>query len=182
MLYLTIGTALFAAALVFSANQFVLPLLMATPLALVQVAHDWTARRRVLLAELAGASAISSLAAAIALAGGWSARASFVLWAIMTARVLPAIFHVRTCLKRRHGLTAGPGPMMVSHLLALLGVLGCAMAGILSSWVALAMVLLFMRTAIGFAISRRVTAKQLGFSEIVFGAMTIVIVAGSYYF
>src|SRR5262245_55442187 len=50
-LYLAVGTASFIAALTFAQPSFVLPLLIATPFAIVQVAHDWTGRRRVLLSE-----------------------------------------------------------------------------------------------------------------------------------
>src|SRR5215813_10228873 len=85
MLYLAIGTASFVAALVFTRHQFILPLLAAMPFAFVQVAHDWIGRRRALISELAGAIAISSLAPSIALSGGWSAKASIALWAIMIA-------------------------------------------------------------------------------------------------
>jgi len=45
-----------------------------------------------------------------------------------------------------------------------------------------AIALLAIRAVVGFAKARTVTAKQLGFSEIAFGAMTVIIVAGSKYF
>jgi hypothetical protein len=181
-LYLLIGAASFIAALAFSQHSFVLPLLVAAPFAILQVAHDWTGRRRVLLSELAGVIAISSLATVIALAGGWSTRASFALWAIMIARAVPAVLYVRACLRRLRVSNASPRPMIVAHLMAIGTAVALAGTDVISGWVAIAMVLLFVRAMIGFARANALTAKQLGFSEIAFGAMTVIIVAGSKYF
>jgi len=182
MLYLAIGTASFVAAFVFAQHAFVLPLLIAAPLAVVQVAHDWTGRRRVLLSELAGAVAITSLASAIALAGGWSTRASLVLWAIMIAREAPAILYVRACLRRVKANDASPAPMIGAHLSAIIAVAALASANAISPWVVIALTLLTIRALVGFAKARLVTPKQLGFSEIAFGAMTVIVVAASNYF
>ena len=182
MLYLATGIASFIAALVLTQHQFILPLLIATPFALVQVAHDWTGRRRVLMSELAGTVAISCLSTAIALAGGWSARASFALWAIMIARAVPAVLYVRACLRRLRLSNASPGPMFLANLVAIAMAIALAAADVISGWVVIAMVLLLVRAMIGFARAKTLTAKQLGFSEVAFGAMTVIIVAASKYF
>ncbi len=182
ILYLAIGIASFVAALVFTQHQFILPLLIATPFAFVQVAHDWTGRRRVLLSELAGAIAISSLATAIALAGGWSVKSSLALWAIMIAREVPAILYVRACLGRRRVSDTSPVPMVVAHILAIVAAVAFAIANAASPWVVVALTLLAIRAVAGFAKASTVTAKQLGFSEIAFGAMTVILLAASNYF
>jgi hypothetical protein len=182
LLYLAMGAASFVAAFVFTQHAFALPLLIAAPLAVVQVAHDWTGRRRVLLAELAGAVAITSLVTAIALTGGWSTRASFVLWAIMVAREVPAILYVRACLRRVRGFDGSPLPMIVAHLLAIAAAVALAIAKVASMWVGIALTLLAIRAVVGFAKAKTVTAKQLGFSEIAFGAMTVIVVAANNYF
>jgi len=181
-LYLLIGAASFIAALAFTQHSFVLPLLVAAPFAILQVAHDWTGRRRVLLSELAGVIAISSLVTAVALAAGWSQRAGFALWAVMVARSVPAVLYVRACLRRLRLSNASPRPMVVAHLVAIGTAIALALADVTSGWVAIAMVLLLVRAMIGFARAKTLTAKQLGFSEIAFGAMTVIIVAGSKYF
>src|SRR6266508_4466332 len=85
-LYIFTGVSSFIAAISFTQHLFVQPLLIAAPFAIVQLAYDWTGRRRALLSEIAGAIAISSLAPAIALSGGWSSTAAFALWTIMIAR------------------------------------------------------------------------------------------------
>jgi YwiC-like protein len=181
-LYLVIGFGSFVAALTSAQHAFILPLLVAAPFAIVQVAHDWTGRRRVLLSELAGAVAISSLATTVALAGGWSPKTSFVLWAIMIGRVVPTILYVRACLGRLRFSTVSPQPMIIAHLLAIGAALALAAAGVVSPWVAMAMGLLLVRALIGFTRAKTLTARQLGFSEIAFGAMTVLIVVSSKYF
>lgn len=181
-LYLVIGAASFVAALAFAQRAFLLPLLVATPFALVQVAHDWTGRRRVLLPELAGAIAISSLTTAMLLAGRWSPRLSFALWVVMVARAVPTVVYVRACIRRLRLSTVSPYPMIVLHLLAIGAAIALGAAEVISAWVAMAMFLLLVRAVIGFARAKTLTAKQLGFSEIAFGAMTVLIVAASNYF
>ena len=181
-LYLMIGAASLFAAFTFTQYSFLLPLLIAAPFAILQVAHDWTGRRRMLLSELGGVIAISSLATAIALAAGWSGRASFVLWPVMVARSVPAVLYVRACLRRPRLSNASPAPMVAAHVLAIGTAIALAGADLISGWIAVAMILLLVRAVIGFAWVKTVTAKQLGFSEIAFGAMTVIIVAGSKYF
>lgn len=179
-LYLLIGAASFIATLAFTQHSFVVPLLVAAPFAILQIAHDWTGRRRMVLPELAGTIAICSLGTAIALSGGWSASASLALWAIMIARQVPTVLYVRACLRRRRTSTASPRVMIVAHLLAIVGAIAFAAADVTSVWIAIAMVLLLTRALIGFAGAKAVTAKQLGFSEIAFGAMTVLFVVVNY--
>lgn len=183
ILYLAIGTASFVAAFVFTQRAFLLPLLIASPFAVVQVVHDWTGRRRVLVSELAGAIAISSLATAIALGGSWPMKASFGLWIIMIARAVPAILYVRACLRRVHASDdASPLPMIVAHVIAIAAAVVLAISNAASPWVIIALGLLAIRAVMGFAKAKALTAKQLGFGEIAFGAMTVIIVTVAKYF
>src|SRR5436190_4642103 len=119
-LYLAVSGAAFSAAVVFGERSFILPLAIATPLAIVQVIYDWSGRKRVLFAELAGTVAISSLAAALAFAGGWPRAASCALWGIMIARAVPSIFYVRGCLARLHRRATSSLPIWIAHACALI--------------------------------------------------------------
>jgi len=171
--YVGIATASFLAAFIFSHHAFILPLVIAAPLAFVQLAHDSAGRRRVLVSEVAGVIAISSLATAIALAGGWSYPAAFALWAIMIARSVPAILYVRACLARLHSRSASPLLMLIAHVLAVL-IVGLLIRAQLAPRLVLAvMIILIARAGIGFARLQRATAKQIGFSEIGFGILTV---------
>lgn len=179
--YLIIGAAALAAALSFSRHSFLAPLLIAAPLAIVQVAHDWTGRRRVMVSELAGAVSISSLAAAIALAGGWSSSAAFGLWAIVSARAVPSILYVRATIARMHAKPKSRLPMLIAHVVAVGAVFVLVEKGLAPSLAVFAMIVLLLRALLSFEMVKRVTAKQLGFSEIAFGAITILtIVIGQF--
>jgi len=178
-IYLIIGAAAFIAALIFTQHSFILPLLVAAPFAFVQIAHDWTGKRRVLLAELAGAIAISSLATAIALCGGLPKTVSFALWAIMIAREVPAILYVRATLTRLHRQPATSVPMLLAHVFGAVSVWFIYQSGLVSLLAVVVMFILLLRAMIIFALAKpnRVTARQLGFSEIAFGAVTVFVLA-----
>jgi len=175
-LYLVIGAASFIAATAFTQHPFFMPLLIAAPLAVVQLAHDWTGRRRVLLPEIAAAIAISSLAPAIALAAGYPAGQGFALWGVMIARAVPSILYVRGCLARLHRRPASISPILISHVVALLMVGVLAGAQLVPLLAVAAGGLLLIRAAIGFSRCENVTPKQLGFSEIFFGLVTVLAV------
>lgn len=178
-LYLTISVASLLAAVIFARSSFVSPLLIAAPFAIVQLAHDWSGRRRVLLAELSGAVAVSSLASAIALCGGWSSLAAFALWVIMVARAVPAILYVRALLGRLHNKQTSALPMLAAHALGVAGVALLWRGGLAPGMAIVAMLVLTLRALIVFASERRYrpTALQLGFSEIAFGALTVFAIA-----
>jgi hypothetical protein len=161
--------------MVFSEHWFILPLALAAPLALVQSIYDWAGRKRVLFPEVAGAVAISSLAAALALAGGWPRTASLALWAIMSARAVPSIFYVRGCLARLHRRATSSLPILITHAAALVLVALLMRAHLAPRLVLGAMMILAVRAIVGFW-KLRVTPKQLGFSEIGFGALTVLAV------
>jgi hypothetical protein len=173
--YLSVAGLTFISAVAFAQYSFALPLLMAAPMALVQVAHDWKGRRRVLLPEISGAVAILSLAPAIALADGWSNATAFALWAIMVARAVPAILYVRAALARLHGRPSTSAPMLFAHGVSIVAVVWLARAGLAPRLVIVVMIVLLVRAAIGFVFAgrRKVAAKQLGFSEVAFGALTV---------
>ena len=165
-IYVVIGAASLVAAIAFTQHPFYIPLLTASPLAAVQLAHDWTGRRRVLLPELAAAAAISSMAPAIALAGGYPSGKAFALWLVMIARAVPSILYVRSCLTRRHRRPVSISPLLISHILALLILTVLAVANSIPMLAVGAGVLLLARAPIGFTKCENVTPKQLGFSEI----------------
>ncbi|MCB1025750.1 MAG: YwiC-like family protein, partial [Acidobacteria bacterium] len=66
--------------------QTLIPFVLVIPLAIYQLYCDVSRKSRQLMAELTGAIAISSSAAVIAFAGGWSFAASISLWGIFVAR------------------------------------------------------------------------------------------------
>lgn len=85
--------------------RWLIPVLAALPLVAVELWYDIRSRGRRLAPELAGAIGICAVAAAIAVAGGVSARLAVALWVILAARAVASIPFVRTLLARLHGRT-----------------------------------------------------------------------------
>ncbi|MBT8211619.1 MAG: YwiC-like family protein, partial [Acidimicrobiia bacterium] len=92
-------------ATVLGSPRFWVITVFAAPVAVLGLAFDLRSRSRHLTAELAGTLAISSVAAAIALAGGGAWKVSVGLWVIAGARAVSAIPYVRVQLRRRKGHT-----------------------------------------------------------------------------
>ncbi|MFN8015134.1 MAG: YwiC-like family protein [Acidimicrobiia bacterium] len=79
---------------------FVVPLLIAVPLVLMELYFDMRSKSRRLVPELAGTLGISSVAAAIVVAGGGALSLGIGLWIILSARAVAAISYVRVQMFR----------------------------------------------------------------------------------
>jgi hypothetical protein len=143
------------------------PLGLVAPLGLMQVFYDAHNRSRMLLAELGGAVAMCSSAAAIAIAGGMRLLPALALSGFILARTIPTIVYVRTLLRRAHGMPA------TSHAALALHALAVPLVALFSSRGAvLAMAVLFARAA--WYLSHEVPpAKRIGWTEIAFGTFVV---------
>lgn len=90
-------------AIAFVGFQPLLPLAIAAPFGLVQLAYDAKNRGRAALPELAGAMAMGGVAASMALASSRSLAFAGALWLIALCRSVPAILYVRALLGRGRG-------------------------------------------------------------------------------
>jgi len=157
------------------------PILLAAPFMLIQLFYDTSGRSRAPVAELAGSVSVGVVAAAIAIAGGWSSGPAFGLWIVITARNVPTILYVRAKLRLLHHRSASPGIAVIAHLFAaaIVGVL--ALNQIVPSLAFVAMLILLGRAVIGFGRSNTdLTPKTLGIYELCFGSMTVVAVIVGY--
>jgi uncharacterized membrane protein len=184
LLYISIAAISFLAAFKTSSSyEFLLPLLVASPLALVQLVYDRLSRSRELLPELAGAIAMASIVASIALADGWSRSIAFGLWAILIARVVPTILYVRARLKMLHEREASIPIVILTHALALCVAVVLALTKLSPALSAVAFLILLLRALYGFSrYDQATTAKQIGIRELSFGAMIVGLVALGHYF
>jgi hypothetical protein len=174
VLYVCFAALGLFAALKIADRSFLLPLLIAAPIASVQLLYDSVGRSRTLMAELAGSISIGAVATAIAIAGGWPRPAAFGLWVILAARTVQTILYLRARLRLLHRKSASPRVVIIVHLLAIPIVFGLALGGVAPFLAVAALVILLLRAVIGFSKSgKRVTAKKLGLRELGFGAMTV---------
>jgi 4-hydroxybenzoate polyprenyltransferase len=163
--------------------EFLLPLLIAAPFALIQIGYDAAARGRSLIPELAGSMAMAATAPALALAAGWPRPAAFALWIVLAARVVPAIIYVRARLAVMHGQPRAWRMALCLHAIALASVFALVWTGMLPRLAAVALLILFARAVYGLTgLDRATSAKSIGFREIGFGVMTVAAVAVGHYF
>lgn len=157
------------------------PLLFATPLLMTHLTYEMRGDTRQLLPELTGPAALAANAACITLAGGWQPDPALALWIIVVARAIPSVLYVRARLRLERGQTAPIGPALVTQAAGIAFVALLALAG-LTHWLAvLALTLLLARAAYGLSsYRRRVPAKIVGFQEIGYGLLTVLLVALGY--
>ncbi len=117
------------------------------------------------------------MSGAIALAGGFSLAPGLVLWLVLAVRDAGSISYVRARLRKSRGVEAPIGPALVVQA-AGIAVFALPVAFGAARWplVALGLVL-FARALVGLQTSKVVPPKAIGFQEIGYGLLTVVIAA-----
>jgi hypothetical protein len=154
---LTALVAIVAATLITSARILV-PLAIAAPFGLVQLAYDAKNRGRAAMPELAGAIAMGGVAASMALVSHAPAFAA-ALWLLSICRSLPAILYVRALLGRGNGA-------IVAHVIAVFAAALLWRAQLAPFVAVLALVVLLGRALVP---PSRPAAKSIGIAELFWG-------------
>ena len=159
------------------------PLVLAVPFGLAQLFFDTRNRSRELVPEVCGALAMAFLAPAIALAAGWALAQAWPSWVILAVRAVPSILYVRARLRLECGEPIVWASSFVPHLLGFLGLGILTILGI-TPWLAVfAAWVLLVRSVYGLSdLRRRVPAKIVGFQEIAYGLMVVLLAASGYRF
>ncbi len=168
------AAAMLAIAIATGRLLFVIPFGLVAPLAITVILYDANNRSRAMFPEFAGAAAMSSTAAAVAIAGGMHIVAALAISGTILARSMPSIAYVRTLLKRAHGMAASSWPALALHVVAAFAV--ATFAPLLA---VVAMAVLLVRAAWGLA-HPPARAKTIGWTEIAFGAITVGLIAIGY--
>jgi hypothetical protein len=164
-----------------SENAFWLPLLLAAPLAIVQVRYDATNRSRELVPEITGALALGAVAPAAALIGGWSLIAALLLWLILALRTLTSILYVRARLRLEYGKPAQSGVAIGAHTAGIALLAGFALDRLIPLLAPAAMMILLLRAGLGLSRYRKpAPAKVIGLREMGFGLLTVLLIAAGY--
>jgi hypothetical protein len=164
----------FGAALALAGVDFLLPLVLAVPLAAIQFGGYAFNRGRDLLPELAGASAMAVSASCLVMAGGEQFDLALVLWIILVARDVPSILYVRARLRLDRGKPFARAPVLLANLGAAAGVIALALAGLAPVLAAVAMIVLLLRAVHGLSPYRqKVRVQVIGILEMVYGFLTV---------
>jgi hypothetical protein len=158
------------------------PFLMAAPFFLLFAAYDVRHEARLLLPELLAPTAVAVSAPAIALAAGWSWQAALVLWVLLALRSIPTVLYVRARLRLEREKPYDAAASNSAHGAALLAGGGLAGAG-LAPWLSVVgLGVLLVRAVVGLSRYRRPAApKAIGFSEIAYGTLFVLLTAAGYW-
>jgi len=155
-------------------------LALGVPFGLAQLVYDVKLQGRALAPELLGALALGSVAAAIMIAGGFSAGVALAAWTLLALKAVSSVLYVRARLRLDRGLRPALAPPLASHGLAVL-VAGLLVALGRAPWLSVfAFVVLSARAAFGLSRRRRVVRPRVvGFQELGFGlAFTCLLILG----
>ena len=157
------------------------PILLATPLALIQIAASVRNRDRYILIEIAGAAALGAVTPAILLAAGSSLDLGLALWAVLITRSATSILYVRTRLRLEYGEPANPLPALAGHVLGI-AIWGALALNNRAPWtVPIAMMILFGRAALGVSSLRKPRKPQIiGAQEMIYGVLVAILTAIGY--
>lgn len=166
-----------------SGTTFLIPLLIASPLAAWQLIADFKNKSRNLFAELSGATALASVTACLTIIDGWTLTKSFAIWLILITRIVPSILYVRAKIKIIHGQKVQKFPVILLHVAGLLIVGLFAWKSISPMLVIIAIFILLIRAIHGLSIySKTKTAKAVGIKEVIYGTLTAAALAIGYTF
>lgn len=179
--------AIFASGLIgslsFAAKGNFIPFALIIPFAVYQIYCDAARRSRQLLPEITGAVAISSSAAVIALAGGWTLPAALGLWAVFIGRLIPSILYVRNRLRLEKGKDFSAAGVVVAHFIAFCAVGFLAADGLVPKLTLAMFAGLAARASWGLSpLRRKAKAMKIGVWEVIYGALTVLSVIIGYYF
>jgi hypothetical protein len=170
----TSSIALFAA-VAMSGSRVLLPLVAGALLALTQFALDVRQRGRSFVAEICGACATATTAAAIAVASHRTWEVALALALLAASLTLPAILFVRAVLRHERRTTT-----MVLHGAAVIGAAILWQRGLTPAVAIAVMAMLFVRAAIGLQAKAAPSAKIIGMREAIAGAAAVLIIAAGY--
>jgi len=178
VLYALAAALGFGASIVLAGWRPLLPLVLALPFGAIFFAYDAQNQSRSWQAELAGPIAFSAVASSIALAGGWFLAPALALWAVLVARAVASILYVRARIRLDRGRPHQPALAIAAHLGALLAIIALVMLDLIHVLVVGVFVLLLARALWGLSHYRRsVPIKVIGYTELGWGLLTVLVVA-----
>ncbi|MEO8034396.1 MAG: YwiC-like family protein [Acidobacteriota bacterium] len=151
-----------------------LPIVLASPLAAFQLVHDVNKRGRAMAPEIAGAAAMGSIAAAIAMSAGKAMPLAAALWCLAMLRSIPAIVFVRAVLGKSPRASA-----IALHLAAVAASIALWRLELAPGIAAFAMSALLVRAVL--TRWRVEPARSVGIRELVFGTGAMIVAGVGYY-
>ncbi|MEN8041875.1 MAG: YwiC-like family protein [Actinomycetota bacterium] len=157
-------------------GPFLIPILVAVPLAMLTMRADAHSKNRALIAEMAGPVAMAATVAAITIAAGWGLAPAFGLWLVLAARDVAAITMVRGLVRRLHGKRAAIKRIYTIQLTSVALVAIAASAGIVP-WLSVVAIGLVVLVSVVSLNRPPAQPKVIGWTQMVVGLMVVLITA-----
>ena len=159
-------------------RSFLLPLLCAIPLVLVQVWFDAKGKGRELVSELFAAISLGSVASSIAILGGTKIWLAYALWFLLALHAVTAILYVRSRLRLERNEEPRVIAMTATFVLAFATSTWMFAREVVGVGPGVLFAVLFVRAWWGLSPwRRRVPAKTVGYQEIAYGLLAAVSMA-----
>jgi hypothetical protein len=163
-------------------SPFWLPVTLAILFAAVRTAYAAANRSREILPEVCGAVALSAVTPATGLANGLTLIIALALWAVPIARATVSIMYVRTRLRLDRGEKASKNAVIAAHAASLLAISALVVTGLLPWLAIVAMAVLLSRAVFGLSDRRQIVpARIIGFQELGYGLLTVLLIAMGYH-
>jgi len=118
----------------------------------------------------------------MALAYGWDWAHTLAIWTIPLMISIPAVLFIHTRLRLDRDQPVGRGFTLAAHMLAVLLAVLLSSANLIPNLTAVAIFILLGRALYGLSNFRRPMAvKMLGWSEVVFSLLAVVLTAVGYW-
>ncbi len=157
-------------------------ILAATPFACIQMLLVVRGYSKAALTEICGAIALGATLPAILISGGWTMQPAFTFWLIPAARAVTSILYVRTRLRlARTTASISKWPPMLAHISGVLLIGFTVYAGALPMGSLIALLILSGRALYGLYFApRNVPARVIGFQELGYGIIVLLLAGLSY--
>jgi hypothetical protein len=158
------------------------PLFLVMPVAAIVLYYDLLGDGRELLPELLAPVALSAVVAAMALAHGWDWPHTLAIWTIPLMISVPAVLFIRARLRLDREQASQRGLTLAAHGIAALLAAALVTVELIPTLAAVAIFILLGRALYGLSNVRRpVAVKTLGWSEVAFSLLAVVLSAVGYW-
>ena len=171
-----------AGSLVTADPRAFIPLIISAPIAIYLIVQDASRKSREMVPELFAASVLSTSIASLSLAAGSGYLFAGAMWLTMTARLIPSVIYVRTRLRLEKKKEYSKVSSLATHVAAVTALAALYFVGLGSVLTIAIAGFLLVRSITGLSSARnKMTAKQLGVREVIYGVVYALSVVVGYY-
>ena len=158
------------------------PLILSAPVVIYLIVQDASRKSREIVPEILGASVLATSVASLSLAAGHNYAFATAMWLIMLSRLIPSVLYVRNRLRLEKKKEYSIAIPVISHVVALVALCVLYYVGLGSLLTIAVAAFLLVRSTTGLSPRRKkLTAKQLGVREVIYGAVYALTVVIGYY-